>query len=162
VTVAEVSAGYWLFAERYYSWNRDPRRGDAWNTRRTLAILDSLYGSTVAKDLGPLDFRAIQGEMVRLGWCRTMVNHEVGRVKRFFRWAVSEELIPSAVWHSLLSCPSLRKGKSEARETAPVRPIPVKDLDAAKRKLRPAVRAMDVGSILSLSSGPCQITPPGW
>jgi hypothetical protein len=114
VTVAEVSAGYWLFAERYYGWDRDPRRGDAWNTRRTLAILDSLYGNTNAKDFGPLDLRAIQGEMVRLGWCGTMVNHEIGRVKRVFRWAVSEELIPSAVWHALLSCPGLRRGKSEA------------------------------------------------
>ena len=139
VTIAEVVAGYWLFAETYYGWDKNPHRGDAANTKATTGILDSLYGSTFAKDFGPLDLRAVQGEMVRLGWCRNMVNHEIGRVKRVFRWAVQEEMISASVWAALLAFSGLKKGKTGARESAPVKPVTANDVEAAKKYLRPAL-----------------------
>jgi hypothetical protein len=71
-----------------------------------------------------------------------MVNHEVGRVKRVFRWAVSEEMAPASVWHGLLACPGLRKGKSAAPESDPVKPFPLEHIDKAKAKMRPVARAM--------------------
>ncbi|QDT64903.1 hypothetical protein V22_21460 [Calycomorphotria hydatis] len=33
--------------------------------------------------------------------CRTEVNKRIGQVKRFFRWAVSEELVPPSLAHGL-------------------------------------------------------------
>ena len=156
-----MAAGYWLYAERYYGFDKNPHRGDAFNLKRSLGILDGLYGNTVAKDFGPLDLRAIQGEMIRIGWCRNMVNHEVGRLKRVFRWAVSEEMVPASVWHGLLACPGLRKGKTEAPESEPVRPVPVENVEAVKPFLRPAVRAL-VDFLLLTGCRPseaCQLVP---
>jgi len=78
VTITELADGYWLYAVKYYGFDKDPRRGDACNLKRILSILTSLYGDTKAADFGPLDLRAVQGEMIRFGWCR-MVSDGVGR-----------------------------------------------------------------------------------
>jgi len=88
VTITELADGYWLYAVKYYGFDKDPRRGDACNLKRILSILTSLYGDTKAADFGPLDLRAVQGEMIRfgwcrmvsdgVGWCRTLINHEIG------------------------------------------------------------------------------------
>ena len=40
-----------------------------------------------------------------------------------FRWAVVEELIPPTVFHAVSSVPGLRKGRSNAKETAPIGPV---------------------------------------
>ncbi|MSR54884.1 MAG: hypothetical protein EXS09_16585, partial [Gemmataceae bacterium] len=68
VTIVEITAGYWLYAERYYGYDRDPKRGDCCNLKSTIAILAGLYGDTKAADFGPLDLRAVQGEMIRKKW----------------------------------------------------------------------------------------------
>jgi integrase len=156
ITITEVIAGYWLYAEKYYGYDRDPKRGDCWNLKSTLGILRDLYGSTKAADFGPLDLRAVQGEMVRRGrklvrqhgqlvhrgWSRKLVNQQVSRIKQIFRWAVTEELVPPAVWQGLLAVPGLRKGKTDARETDPVGPVPLADVEAAKKHLRSGPAAM--------------------
>ncbi len=161
VTMAEVLAGYWLFAEKYYGYDREPKRGDCCNLKSTLGIVRALYASTNAKAFGPLDLRAVQGEMIRRGWCRNLINQQTGRVKQLFRWAASEELIPPTIWHGLLTCPGLRRGKSEAKETEPIGPVPLADVEAAKKHLRPAVVAM-IDFILLAGCRPnevCQLRP---
>lgn len=40
-----------------------------------------------------------------------------------FKWACSRELIPARIYQGLLSVDGLRRGKSDARETEPVRPV---------------------------------------
>lgn len=161
VTVTEVLAGYWLHAEKYYGYDRDPTRGDCCNLKSTIRILRDLYGHTSAGDFGPRDLRAVQAEMIRLGWCRNLINQQTGRIKQIFRWAVSEEMVAPGVWHALLSCPGLRRGKSEARETEPVKPVLVADIDAAKQHLRPAVAAMVDFALLTgcRPNEVCQLRP---
>jgi integrase len=58
------------------------------------------------------------------GWSRNYVNAQVGRLKRCFKWAVSQELVPYSVFHGLQSVAGLRRGKTTARETEPVKPVP--------------------------------------
>ena len=53
-------------------------------------------------------------------------------VKRIFRWATSEELVPPSVYHGLTSVPGLQRGRTEAPETKPVRPV---DDDVVDRTL---------------------------
>ena len=33
--------------------------------------------------------------MVRMGWCRTFINQQTGRIKRMFKWAARQEMIPA-------------------------------------------------------------------
>lgn len=161
VTITELVASYWLFAVKYYGFDKEPGRGDAFNLKRIIGILDNLYGDTKAADFGPLDLRAVQGEMIRLGWCRTLINHEMGRTKRIFRWAVSEELIPASVWHSLQACPGLRRGRTDAKESEPVKPVAIETVEATKKYLRPAIRAI-IDFMLATGCRPneaCQLRP---
>lgn len=123
ITIMEITAGYWLFAERYYGFDKQPHRGDCHNVKTVIGIMLRLYGSLPAKHFGPLDLKALQAEMIRLKWARSYVNHSIGKVKRILKWAVSEEMIPPAVWHALLAVPGLKKGRTDAVERDPVKPV---------------------------------------
>jgi integrase len=76
------------------------------------------------------------------GWSRGQINSAVGCIKRMFKWAVAEELIPAEVYHGLAAVEGLRKGRSEARETRPVRPVADEHVEAVLPYLTPPVRAM--------------------
>jgi integrase len=52
-------------------------------------------------------------------------------VKRLFKWGVAEELVPPAVYQSLVAVAGLERGRTLARESEPVRPIRDEDVDAA-------------------------------
>src|SRR5579864_7110339 len=62
--------------------------------------------------------------IVRPGWCRSNVNKQVGRIKHVFKWTVGEQLIPPSVYQALSAVEGLRRGRSDARETEPVKPVP--------------------------------------
>ncbi len=47
----------------------------------------------------------------------------MGRVKYIFKWSASEGMIPPSVPQSLAMVTGLRKGHTEARETAPILPV---------------------------------------
>jgi integrase len=76
------------------------------------------------------------------GWCRKVANRNVSRLKQVFKWAVGAELLPEEVWRRLLALEGLRKGRSQARETEKVRPVPDAQVDAVLPLLSPQVVAM--------------------
>jgi len=80
--------------------------------------------------------------MVEQGLSRGLVNHRIGRIKRVFKWAVAEELVPPSVHHALQAVTGLRYGRTEAREAEPVRPVNGKWVDAVLPHVSPQVAAM--------------------
>jgi hypothetical protein len=88
-----------------------------------LRVVNRTYGHTRADDFGPLALTAVQAAMVALGWSRTYVNEQVGRVRRMFKWAVARELVPASVLEALRPCAGLKRGKTTAPEPAPVAPV---------------------------------------
>ena len=67
---------------------------------------------------------AVRQEMIATGWCRTLINRRIDRVKRAFRWATSrEERDHVAVYTALRTLPGLQRGRTEARESEPVKPV---------------------------------------
>src|SRR5262249_25099753 len=94
ISVNEVVIAFWRYAQAHY------RRADGTPThelmqyRQTFRPVRALYGHTPAREFGPLALKAVRRDMVSRGWCRRLVNQRVGRVKRVFKWAASEELIP--------------------------------------------------------------------
>jgi hypothetical protein len=54
---------------------------------------------------------------------RSYVNSPVAVTQAAFRWPVAEDLIPAATWHALQAVPGLKRGRSAARETDPLRPV---------------------------------------
>jgi len=59
-----------------------------------------------------------------------------------FKWAASHELIPAAVCQALATVPGLRKGRSAARESKAVPPVPNDVVDATLPHLPPVVADM--------------------
>src|SRR5262249_13596628 len=84
----------------------------------------------------------VRQKMVDDGLCRTLVNHRINRVRRVFKWAASEELIPAAVVQALATVAGLQRGRTPAPEPEPVAPAPDAHVNAARPDLLPPVRAM--------------------
>lgn len=80
--------------------------------------------------------------MVEKGWSRNYVNAQVDRLRRMFRWAAAEELLPSSVHFELRTVPGLRRGKTDARETNRVKPANPEHVDAALSKMPSVVQGM--------------------
>jgi integrase len=80
--------------------------------------------------------------MIEKNWCRAYINRQINRIRRMFRWGVSEEMLPPDVYHGLLAVEGLRKGKSKAREKAPVKQVPEMFVNAVLPMLLPPVRAL--------------------
>jgi hypothetical protein len=78
--------------------------------RYAAAVVRELFGRTPAAEFGPKKLKAVRQAMVERDWRRNMVNARVDRVKRMFKWAAAEEMIPGGVYHSLLAVESLRRG----------------------------------------------------
>jgi site-specific recombinase XerD len=142
ITVNELLLAYWKHAQDYYGWAREPKRGDRASLKDALRVVRKRYGHTLARDFGPLALKACRARMVRKDWARTYINSQVDRVRRMFRWAAEEELLPGSVHDNLAKVASLRKGKCDARESERVRPVRGEVVDATLPFLHPMPRAM--------------------
>src|SRR5688500_3728919 len=141
-SVNEVLLGYGRFAEGYYQPGNGDQNGELERIAYAIKPLKELYGTTPAADFGPLALKAVRQKLIDANLCRTTINQRVGCIKRIFKWAASEELVPSSVYHGLQSVDGLRKGRSAAREAEPVRPVPDAHVDAVLPFLPPTVAAM--------------------
>lgn len=59
-----------------------------------------------------------------------------------FKWAVSEQLVGPEVWQALTSVDGLKKGRSNAVESEPIRPIDDAIVEKTCEQLSPKVSAM--------------------
>jgi hypothetical protein len=129
LTVSELALAFWKFAQGYY--RKDGKAtSELYLYKMAMKVLRSLYGRTRAADFGPRAMKAIMQEMVNRGWVRNSINKHTARIKHVFRWGVSNEIVPPSVHHGLLAVSGLPKGRTQAKESDPVRPV-------QKRMLRP-------------------------
>lgn len=132
ITINEIIARFWVYAQGYYRNPDGSPTSEIESLRYAMRPLADLYGNTEAADFGPRCLRTVQNKMVSLGWCRNNVNRSLSRVKMLFKWAVSQELLPGSVYQALITVTGLRKGRSDARETQPKKPVPQEHIDAIK------------------------------
>jgi integrase len=104
--------------------------------------LKDLFGLSAARDFGPMSLKAVQQAMVLDGLCRNVINQRIKKIVRVFKWAVENELVPSSVHHGLATVSSLRKGRSAAKETDPVKPVPEAFVEAIQPHVARQVWAM--------------------
>jgi integrase len=141
------------------------------NLRDALRPVRALYGPTLARDFGPLALRAAREEMVRAGICRRTINDRVHRIRRCFRWAASVELIRADVVRALETVEALRPGRSAARESPGVRPVPPEHIEAVLPHLPPPIAAMvrlqmrcgcRAGEVVNLRGADLDTSGPIW
>ncbi|QDU22111.1 tyrosine-type recombinase/integrase [Urbifossiella limnaea] len=141
-TVNELLLPFWEHVERHYRRADDTPTNEVTEYRVLIRDLRALYGHTLAREFGPLALKALRGRWLDAGLARTYINQRVGRVRRLFKWAAGEELVPFAVYQSLTAVSGLQKGRTTARETEPVGPVAEEHVRATLPFVRPAVRAM--------------------
>jgi integrase len=140
-TVGELIVAFWQYAEGYYTKDGTPTK-ELQCFRDSLRPLRDLYATTPASEFGPKSLQAVRGHMIQQGLCRKLINQRIGRVKRVFKWAVAEELVAPSVFHGLQAVAGLRFGRTEARESEPVKPVDDTHVEAVLPFLTPHVVAM--------------------
>jgi hypothetical protein len=93
LAVVELIVLYLKCARSYYVKDGQPT-GTHYGVWAALRIVKEAYGRTRAIDFGPLALRAVQQRMIDKGQSRRYVNDNIDRVRRMFKWAVAEELLP--------------------------------------------------------------------
>jgi integrase len=83
-----------------------------------------LYGDTPAGDFGPLALKVVRDAMIKADWARSYINLQTRRIVRMFKFAIANQMVPPAVLQGLQAVEGLRIGKTDARESEPVRPVP--------------------------------------
>lgn len=141
-TVADVVAQFLAWAEGYF------RRPDGTPTREfpnyhaAVKFLLKLYRDEPADEFGPLKLKKVRELMVEQGWARPTINKQVGRLKRVFKWAVENELVQAEVFSRLQPVAGLKRGRTTAHETEPIRPVSWKDVQAVLPHVPRVVAAM--------------------
>src|SRR5687767_7346293 len=51
---------------------------------------------------------------------RSVINQRIKRIRRMFRWAVEQEILPATVLYGLQAVPPLKRGRSVAKESLTV------------------------------------------
>ena len=116
VTVAEVMAAYIKYAKTDYS-KGGRATVEYHQTVSALSHLRRLYGNTPAVEFGPQRLKVVRGSMIDADWCRVSINRQVSRIRRMFKWAAGEELIPVTVHQALQTRANLKRGRTKARES---------------------------------------------
>jgi integrase len=73
---------------------------------------------------------------------RKVVNQRIDHIKRVFKWAVSEELVPPSVYEALKTVAGLRRGRSGTYDRPKVKPVSPQHVEAVLPYLCPQVSAM--------------------
>lgn len=149
--VANCVNAFIRWARGYYTTDGKPN-GEFANLMASASILIRLgYGADLADEFGPKRLLEIQATLSseksdknpqRLKYARTTINSHVHRIRRVFRWCASREMIPASVVTGLEMVPSLAAARSAARESKPVKPVPIEHVIATLPFLSPTVSAM--------------------
>ena len=86
--------------------------------------------------------KAVRQTMIAADLCRAEVNKRIRHIVRMVRWGVENELVPPSIHHGLKAVPGLKRGRSEARESEPVKPVPDAFVDAIEPHVAKQVWAM--------------------
>ncbi len=137
--LAGLSAQYLDWAETYYA-SPTGEPTDFGNILATQKHLMAIYADVLASEFGPNSLRGFQEYLVSTGMARTTINASVGRVRRFFRWCESRELVPPGFTAGLDSVMPLMPGKTAAPEPEPVQAVPWSTVSATLPFLPPPLR----------------------
>jgi len=122
LSIDELISHYLDHAEKYYCFEGKTTKEYTCMVE-AVRHLRPLYSDSEARDFGPKKLTIVREGMIRAGLARTVINNRVNRIKRVFKWAVSIELIPPSVYQAIRTLDGLKFGRSDAKETDPVKPV---------------------------------------
>ena len=141
LTIAELCVRYLKFASKYYQ-RHGECTGETPAVKAMMRTLRPLYGRQRCCEFGPLALKAVRQQFVGEGLSRSYANAQTARIKRMFKWGVEEQIVSAGVFQALSAVSGLRRGKTEARETAPVLPVDDATVEATLQHLPNVVADM--------------------
>lgn len=142
-TINEIVLAYVQHAQEYYA--ESPQ--EIKKIRLSLRTLKELFGRTPAHEFGPLKLKAVRqrllGKQTRVHrrtvieegksvvherttdyhLARRTINMRTEIIKRMFKWAVENEMVPADLHHALSAVVGLKSGRCTAKDRPPVRPV---------------------------------------
>jgi integrase len=101
------------------------------------------FGNTLASEFGPKTLKALRQKLIDSGTlARKTINARLKKIRRFFKWAESEELVPAGLTAALQTVDALRKGHPGTFESAGVVPVSEDVVRATLPWLSPQVAAL--------------------
>jgi site-specific recombinase XerD len=131
LSIADLSLLYLAHARRHYRKN-GVETSEVNCVKQALRYLVTAHGELLCRNFGPKALKKVRDKMIEAGLCRNVINKHVSRLRRMFKWSVSEELVPVSVHQRLCTLPGLEAGRSATRESEPVRPVANALIDAVK------------------------------
>ena len=118
--MVELLTAYLKSMKKYYG---DGPESEFRRIKPAVSAMRSLYGSEPAHAFGPMQFKAVREHIALTGdRSRQYVNKLCDKIKRMFRWAASESLVPSSIAESLSMVDSLKEGRTDLREAEEIEP----------------------------------------
>jgi integrase len=150
----DLALAYIVHAERYYVKNGQ-QTAEVDCIRSALKPLVDLFAESPAKDFGPLALKAVRQRMIEdKKKCRTFINKSVGRIRRMFRWAVENEMVPATVLVALQAVAPLEAGRCDAADHRPRHAVSDSDIRAVRKNVKPLVRdLMDLALLTGARPG---------
>lgn len=168
-TLAAVALEYLDHAEAYYGPGTELE-----NLKLAIVPLSRLYGTLPAAKFGPLEFRAIRqwwlekegrkrkGDDAPGKLSRQYINSQMKRLMRVIKWAVGQGTVPPTVHQAIKCVDPLKRGRSSAPESEPVRPVELAAVEATCTKLTPIVADMvRLQLLLGCRPGEIVVLKPG-
>lgn len=159
-TVGDLIARFWVHAQGHYRTPGGQPSTELAEYRKTLQPLRKLYSRLPIRDFGPVALQTVLRAMADGSWldpkakaererqgfktrlCRGVANRRISRIKRVWKWAASQQLIPYVLYDALRTLPGLPAGRGLAVEHAEIPPVPEEDLAATLPYLSPSALAL--------------------
>ena len=152
-TVAELCAMWDRHCREYY---RCPD-----NAILGARMFRNLFGNAAVAELTHADMLKLRDALVRSGICRTTVNRRLWVVKAMLGWALDEALIPAAVKAELTQVKGVKRGRTQAPEMPPVRPVDDATIEATVAAMTP--NTADMVRVHRLTGmRPCELCALRW
>lgn len=145
--IAELFEAFDAWAEGHYPVHHNG--GERRNFEHALRPMVELYADIDVDAFGTKELRAVRQKMIDAGLLRKTINVRIGRIRRFFRWAVGRDLAQPATLHRLEAVESLRCGQPGLLEAEPVAAVPREVVERTLPVLEPVVADLVMVQLLA-------------
>lgn len=130
ITVGKLTLQFWDFARDYYASRDGSENGRTGIVRTGCKLMNGHFQHIAVDDIGPLKLKTARDTLIERAHCRKYINDIISQIVTMFAWGVENELVAPGTVAALREVKALRKGKTNARESAPVDPVSDEDLAA--------------------------------
>lgn len=124
--MADLCLVYLDFAEGYY-----PTGNEYLSLEMATRPISELYGTLPCSEFGTVEYETCRNWWVQRGTCsRKTINGQMQRLVRILKWGVAKGMVPVGVYQTIRCVDPLKRGRCDAREIEPIKPVTDSLVDA--------------------------------